>query len=161
MPSEAPQTVIDPPKIPDEKKATPETNGWVSRDAWLAQAGKFKEKEVPVEGLGKVLIVEISGAARAAIQSAQSTGLLSDVKRIDSVAYQRALLLSGVADPSSPEGARQPLFKAADMDRVMQIGGAKIALLVDEIEKLSGMGAEGESSAEGNSPATPSAAGTS
>jgi hypothetical protein len=155
-----------------ESTQTPETaavaakvdasvNGFLSRDAWLAQSGKFKEKEITVEGLGKVLLMEISGAARAAIQSQQSAGLLSDVKRIDAASYQRALLLAGVADPSSPEGARKPMFTAGDMDRVMGIGGSKIEVIVSELETLSGMGAGAVASAEGNSEGTPSGAGTS
>ncbi len=163
---------VEPPKAtplvpgvvtPEELVQAPEKpqNGFVTRDAWLAQAGKFKERTIHVDGLGEVLLMEISGAARAAIQSQQSAGLLSDVKRVDAAAYQRALILAGVADPASPEGARRPLFTAGDMDRVMGVGASKIEVIVTALEELSGLGAEAVKSAEGNSEKTPSDAGTS
>lgn len=138
----------------------PTENGFVSRESWLAQAGKLREAEHTVEGLGKLLLSELTGGARAAIQTNQSTGLLADLKRIDVSAYQRALLLQGVMDPSSPVGDRKPLFSAGDMDAVMKVGGAKIESVIDKLEELSGLG-KSQASAEGNSPATPSSAGTS
>lgn len=136
-------------------------NGFVTRDAWLAQAGKFREDTLTVDGLGKLLLVELSGVARASIQAQQSAGLLGDVKRVDVGAYQRAVLLAGVADPSSPAESRRPLFQQGDMDKVMQIGGGKIALVVEAIERLSGLDVGAVKSAEGNSDGTPSDAGTS
>jgi hypothetical protein len=159
--AESPQTKIQPePTItaPDPEHSD---NGFVTRDEWLAQAGKFSEKTITVAGLGKLLLVELSGLARAQIQAQQSAGLLADAKRVDVAAYQRAVLLGGVADPSSPEGARRPLFQAGDMDRVMGIGGGKLAEVVDEIEKLSGLDVGATKRAEENSDGTPSAAGTS
>lgn len=147
----------------NEPAAAPKAqdNGYVSRDGWLAQSGKFKEEEIEVDGLGKVLLMEISGTVRAQIQSQQSRGLLADARSVDAVSYQRALLLAGVADPKSPEDARTPLFQKGDMDRVMGIGGGKIQQIVDVLEKLSGLGAGAVASAEENSGPTPSAAGTS
>lgn len=154
---QSPRTVAGP-ATPAADEAS---NGFVSRADWLAQAGKLKELVYPAEGLGKLLLTEITGAARAAIQSQSATGLLADVKRLDVAAYQRALLLAGVVDPSSPEGARKPLFSAGDMDTVMAIGGGKIAAVIEEIEKLSALGPAATGSAEKNSEATPSAAGIS
>lgn len=150
-------------QAPAKAPVAPSENGFVTRDAWLAQAGKLREKTLDVPDFGKVLIVELNGVVRARIQAQQSTGLLSDQKRVDVPAYQRELLLNGVADPSSPEGARRPLFTAGDVDRVMQIGGGKIALIVGEIETLSGLdaGATNVERAEGEADGTPSDAGTS
>ncbi len=152
---------IDEPEIATAGKASKSTEKpFASRDDWLAAAGKLKEAELEVEGIGRLLLSEISGAARAAIVSAQSAGLLADAKRIDAVAYQRALLSAGVVDPSSPKEARTPLFGRGDIDRVMGIGGAKIAQIVDKIEELSALGGY-QGRAEENSTATPSDAGTS
>lgn len=176
MRTDSPQaqtTPVDKVVIPDENpesmkeqlitdiKTNMEEHGFLDRNAWLAQAGKLKEKELEVDGLGRVLLVEITGAARAAIQSQQSMGLIGDVKRIDVASYQRSLLLQGVADPTSPEGGRLPLFQAGDMDAVMKIGGGKIASVVEQIELLSGLGPAAVARAEENSNGSPSAAGTS
>lgn len=159
MPSTDTPTVK--PTNPDALEPAAADNGFVTRDQWLAQAGRFKEETITVEGLGKLLIVELSGLARAQIQSQQSVGILSDVKRVDAAAYQRAVILAGVADPASPAESRRPMFTAGDMDKVMSIGGGKIARIVEAIEKLSGLDAKAQETAEGNSGATPSAAGTS
>lgn len=165
--AESPQETLEPNTVggsgspPLKKKDEHTDNGFVSRDLWLAQSGKFAEKTITVDGLGKVLIVELSGAARASIQAQQSAGLLGDVKRVDVGAYQRAVLLAGVSDPTSPEDARRPMFQQGDMDRVMTIGGGKIAKVVEEIEKLSGLDVGAVQRAEGNSDETPSDAGTS
>ncbi len=159
--AESPQETLKPDPKPADK-AEHSDNGFVTRDAWLAQAGRFAEKTVDVDGLGKLLIMELSGAARAAIQTQQSRSLLLEQgKSMDKLAYDRAVLLAGVADPSSPEGARRPLFTAGDMDRVLQIGGGKIAKVVEEIERLSGLDVSAPARAEENSDGTPSAAGTS
>jgi hypothetical protein len=150
------QEVLDDRKVPSH-----DDNGFVSRDGWLAQAGRYAEKTITVDGLGKLLIVELSGTARAAIQAQQSKGLLADSKTIDVGAYQRAVLLAGVADPASPTEARLPMFKQGDMDAVMRIGGGKIAKVVEAIEVLSGLDAGAAKRAEENSVGTPSAGGTS
>ena len=133
---------------------------FASKDDWFNIAGKLREAELEVEGLGKVLLSEITGTARAQIMSTQSQGLLADAKKIDAVAYQRSLLLSGVVDPASPAGARVPLFSVGDIDRVMKIGGRTISKIVDKIEELSALGTY-QGSAEGNSSPTQNGAGTS
>jgi hypothetical protein len=133
---------------------------FASKDDWFNAAGKLKEATLEVEGIGLLLLSEISGTARAQIVSKQSAGLLADAKQIDALAYQKALLLAGVIDGSSPEGARVPLFSTADIDRVMTLGGQKIAKIVDKIEELSALGSH-QGRAEENSPATPSVSGIS
>lgn len=133
----------------------------VTRDLWLNASQKLAEEWITVEGLGKVLVSEITAKARADIMTIQSTGLLTEVgKSIDHLRHQKTLLLAGVLDPSSPEGARQPLFQAGDVDKVMEIGASKIAEVIDAIEKLSKLGRYA-ASAEGNSGPTSSDAGTS
>lgn len=133
---------------------------FLSRDDWLNQAGVLKEEELEVEGFGLLLLSEITGDARAEIVGHQSVGLLADQRKIDAKAYQRSLILAGVVDPSSPKGDRKPMFRPGDMDRVMKIGGGKIAEIVDAVEKLSALGAY-TGAAEGNSEATPNGASTS
>lgn len=133
---------------------------FASKDDWFNASGKLKEATLEVEGIGLLLLAEISGTTRAQIVSKQSAGLLADAKQIDAVAYQKALILAGVVDPSSPEGGRLPLFGRGDIDRVMEIGGQKIAKIVDKIEELSALG-NYQKRAEENSPATPSASGIS
>lgn len=133
---------------------------YISRDEWLNNAGVLKEEEKYVDGLGWLLLSEITGDARAEIVGVQSEGLLAEKRKIDAKAYQRALILAGVVDPSSPEGSRLPMFRPADMNRVMLIGGGKIAEIVDAIEKLSALG-QYTGEAEGNSEGTPNAGSTS
>jgi hypothetical protein len=133
---------------------------FLSREDWLNQAGVLREKEHYVEGLGLLLLSEITGDARADIVGRQSVGLLADNKKIDAKDYQRSLIQAGVVDPDSPKGDRKPMFRFGDMDRVMKIGGAKIAEIVDEIEKLSALG-NYQGAAEENSSSTPNGGGTS
>lgn len=134
---------------------------YASRDDWFAAAGRLREEEHHIEGLGLTLFSEIDGKARALIMSAQSKGLLDEHdKNIDHESYQKTLILSGVVDPSSPPGARRPLFREGDLDRIMQIGSSKIAEVVDHIERLSILG-KYAASAEGNSKPSPNGASTS
>lgn len=133
---------------------------FLSRDEWLNQAGVLKEEEKFVDGLGWLLLSEVTGDARADIVGRQSVGLLAENRRIDAKDYQRSLILAGVVDPNSQKGDRKPMFRPADMDRVMRVGGGKIAEVVDAIEALSALGAY-QGGAEGNSEATPNGAGTS
>lgn len=128
-------------------------NKFLSRDDWLNNAGVLKEEEKEIDGFGWLLLSEISGDARADIVGVQSEGLLAEKRKIDAKAYQRALILAGVVDPTSPAGDRKPMFRPSDMDRVMKIGGAKIADIVDAIEKLSALG-QYAGEAEGNSEST-------
>lgn len=129
-----------------------EANGtkFASRDDWLNLAGHLKEEELHVEGLGTLLLSEITGDVRADIVADQSVGLLADQKKIDAKKYQRTLLQHGVVDPGSPPGARTSLFRPGDIDRAMKLGGGKIAEIVDKIEQLSGLG-QYAGAAEGNS----------
>lgn len=133
---------------------------FLSREDWLNQAGVLKEEEVDVEGFGRLLLSEITGDARAEIVGHQSVGLLADQRKIDAKAYQRSLILAGVVDPTSPKGDRKPMFRPSDLDRVMKVGGGKIAEIVDAIEKLSALG-QYTGAAEGNSETTPNGASTS
>jgi hypothetical protein len=130
----------------------PAAAGFASRDDILGAAGRFAEAEFELEGVGKVLLSEISGQARAEILGQMATAIegnkLSDPTW--TAKYQKAMLRNGVVDPTSPAGDRKPFFREGDLDRLMKLGGAKIAALVDEIEKLSRMGSYQES-AEGNS----------
>ena len=135
----------------------PAAPGFASRTDILDAAGRFAEEEHDLEGVGKLLLSEISGATRAEILGQMATAIEGN-KLTDpawTTKYQKTLLRAGVVDPASPVGARTPMFREGDLDRLMQIGGAKLSGVVDAIEKLSRMGRYQES-AEGNSEATPS-----
>ncbi len=126
---------------------------FASRDDWLAAVGKLREEEHEVEGLGLLLLSEVTGEVRAEIMSDQSAVLLlpeGQTRKLDQRGYQKKLILAGVVDPESPAGDRNPLFKAGDLDRVMKIGGGKVAEVVDRIERLSGLG-QYQAAAEKNS----------
>ena len=158
-------TVEAPPVAPDETTATVVETKFASRDDFLNAAGRFDEEELTIDGIGTLLLSEISGHARAEILGTMAMGLQADPEsgekgKLDTAGYQRALLLNGVVDPSSPPGARKPLFREADMDRVMKVGGAKIQAAAEAIERLSKMG-RWSVSAEGNSGRTPNAVSTS
>lgn len=137
-----------------------ETKQFMNRESILSMSGLLKEEDFYVEGVGWMLLREISGEARAEIVAVQSVGLLADQRKIDRRAYERALILNGVVDPESPKGDRKPMFRMGDMDAVMRLGGSKIAQIVEEIEKLSGLG-EFSGAVEGNSASTRSGGGTS
>lgn len=141
-------------------KAVKEAHKFISRDDLLNIAGVLKEEEHHVEGLGLLLLSEVTGEVRAEIVAAQSIGLLADQKKIDAKSYQRTLIQNGVVDPASPKGNRQPMFRSGDMDRVMKLGGSKIAEIVDVIERLSSLGPY-QGAAEGNSEKAPNEDGTS
>jgi len=150
----------NPPKPP-----VAASKAFADKGAWLAAAGRFKEEEHEVEGIGVVLFSEISAAARAEILGQMASAMQPDPEtkekgKLDTVAYQKALLLAGVVDPNSPAGSRNPLFKAGDMDAVMRIGGAAVTEAVAVVERLSKMG-RWQVEAEGNSEPTPSGASTS
>lgn len=141
----------------------PEQNGdkkFVSRDEWLNQAGVLREEEHHIEGLGWLILSEITGDARAEIVGHQSVGLLAEHKKIDAKAYQRSLIMAGTVDPASPPGNRNPMFRPGDMERVMKLGGGKVADIIDVIERLSALG-NYAAAAEGNSDSTQNGASTS
>lgn len=126
---------------------------YLSREDWIGNAGKFNEEEKEVPGLGLMILSEIGADVRADILTEQqSVALFAEgaAKKLNRRSYEKTLLQAGVRDPLSPPGARLPLFKAGDMDTVMQIGGSKIGEVVDTIERLSLMGRH-TVSAEGNS----------
>ncbi len=146
-----------PPVVPVEEDATTPAapNGFASRAQILDAAGNFTEEEHDLEGVGKLLLSELSGAARAGILGELGIAI-QDNRLTDPLwteRYQKTLLGHGVIDPSSPPGDRKPLFKQGDLDRLMQLGGAKITGVVDAIERLSRMGRYQES-AEKNSAGT-------
>ena len=147
-----------------EEKAAPHaasddpTQGLLTRDGLLSKAGDLNEEILELPRLGKLLVLELTGADRALILQAQAEAYQD--KKVDVIGYQRRILLAGIVDPLSPKGNRQPLLRPDDADRVMQIGGGSIALIVKAVERLSGIGQEAETSAEGNLPATPSSSST-
>lgn len=144
-----------------EQDAKPE-NGFASRAQILDAAGVFAEEEHDLEGVGKLLLSEISGAARAKILGQMATAIEGN-KLADpswTTKYQKTLLQAGIVDPESPAGNRNPMFREGDLDRLMQLGGAKIQDVVDAIERLSRMGRYQES-AEGNFVTTQNGASTS
>lgn len=132
----------------------------LSREDMLAAANRLREETVEIDGLGTLLLSEITGEVRANLIGQQATGMMADTKKFDRNGYERTLIQAGVMDPSSPPNGRSTMFRMGDMDRVMRIGGSKIAEIVDGIEKLSSLG-EYAGSAEGNSGSTPKGAGTS
>ena len=135
---------------------------YASRDDILDAAGKVAEEEHEIEGIGWLLLSELSGEARAKVLGKMGMAI-EDGKLVDPAwtsAYQRLVLLHGVVDPSSAAGARLPLFREGDMDRLMRLGGSKITEAVAVVERLSKMGRFQES-AEGNSAAPPSGDSTS
>lgn len=163
---DAPTLIEDAPPAPPPVAPKPDASvKFASRDDWIGAAGKFAEEEYTIDGIGLVLLSEISGAARADILGTMATALQPDPEtkekgRLDTTAYQRALLLAGVVDPVSPAGDRRPLFRAGDMELVMRVGGAKVQTACEVIERLSKMG-RWQTDAEGNSEATRNGASTS
>lgn len=168
-----PETAVKPPASILEVDPLTEIpakveSRFASRDDFLAAAGRLSEEEVDVPGLGLLLLGEIGADVRADITTDQSAVLLTpekdekgnvNVRKLDRRSYERRLLLHGVLDPGSPEGNRLALLQPGDIDRVFKIGGAKIGVVIDTIERLSMLGRYA-ASAEGNSNGTPSSAGT-
>ncbi len=134
---------------------------FASREDWFGAAGKLAEEFVHVEGIGKLLLSEVTGEVRADIMSDQSAVLLTEGpnKKLDQKSYHKKLLLAGVVEPSSPPESRLPFFRPGDVDRAMKVGGAKIAKVIDVIERLSGLG-QYAGLAEKNSEPSPNGAGT-
>lgn len=132
---------------------------FASRQDFLDAAGKLAEEEKHIESIGWLILREITGEDRAK-QIGASVKAMNDDGNVDIKGYQQALLLAGVVDPTSPPGARRPLFAEGDLDRVMKVGAGKLAEVIDVIERLSRLG-KYLPGAEGNSGPTPSAAGTS
>jgi hypothetical protein len=167
MPDETPvsstkkSTSVDAEPKLEEVSAS---NGFADRSAFLALVGKLKEGTVVLEDDEEgtkinVLVRELTGGERAELITLQAEAYQQGSLKIK--AYEQKLLLAGIADPSSPKGARQPLLKKGDDDQIMKLGSSKVAQLVTEIESLSGLGAGALTRAEGNSETTPSDGSTS
>jgi hypothetical protein len=132
----------------------------LTREAFLAHAGKLVEELVEVPEMGAVLCRELTGAQRAKVlevlaPAAQEGG------RADFGRYQQMLLQLGLVDPDSPADARQPLLDMAGAAKAMELGAGKVERLCSAIERLSGLDKRAAERAEGNSVATPSASATS
>jgi len=125
---------------------------FLSRGAFLENAGKLAEKEIDVPGLGWVIASELTADERAEVIGKQATALNSR-NELDVKSYQRSMLLYGLVDPESPPGNRRKMLRSADVDQMMRIGGGKLQVILDAIERLSAMGRHSEL-AEGNSEPT-------
>jgi len=147
------------PTAPPKEKTEAAAPGLTREQLLEAALTAREEKLVRVPGLGPVLVGEISGDERATIVEAQIDAIQNE--RANVRGYQKKILAYGILDPVSPEGARVPLFREADVDALMKLGAAKIRLLVEEIERLSGMGPAALASAEGNSDGTRNGSSTS
>ncbi len=140
-----------------------ESNGYADRNAFLSLVGDLAEEDITFQTLKgkevKLLIREITGKERADLITLQAAAYQKG--ELDMVNYEKKMLLAGIIDPESPEGARQPLLRSADADSLMGIGASKVQKLVSKIELLSGMGVEAQTRVEGNSATTPSDGSTS
>lgn len=144
----------------EPEKALPAPPVFLTRDQLVGDTkGWLEEAVVEVEGVGKVLVGELTGMDRAQIVSLQAQNLRRD--KVDLASYQKQVLAKGILDPSSPPGARTPLLRGSDMDALMKKGGRKIGIIVDKIEELSGLKADAVSRAEGDSEETLSSDGSS
>ncbi len=141
----------------------PSLNGFADRAALLALGGELEEDTVVIERKGKpsisLLIRELTGDERADLITKQADAYQNG--KVEIKAYQQDLMVAGIADPSSPEGARLPLLKAGDAAAIMKLGGSKVKVICDAIQNLSGMSPEAQTDAEGNSASTPSGDSTS
>lgn len=126
----------------------------LSADEFLAHAGELGEETVTVPGVGPVLCRELDGVKRALVLSVLAPAASGGT--IDFARYQELLLQHGLADPSSPAAARQPLLDMAGAKKAMQLGGSKVELLCKTVERLSGLDAGAQARAEGNSADSPS-----
>ena len=133
----------------------------LSRDAFLSHVGKLAEEAVDVEGMGKVLCRELTGAQRAKVLEALAPAV-QEGGRADLARYQEMLLENGLIDPSSPADARTPLLDYADVTAAMKgMGASKIEQLCGAIERLSGLDAGARQRAEKNSAKTASSSSSS
>src|SRR3990167_6296144 len=81
------------------------TEGLLTRDGLLQKAGDLAEEVLELPRLGKLLLLELTGADRALILQSQAEAYQD--KRVDVIGYQRKILLAGIVDPLSPKGNRQ------------------------------------------------------
>lgn len=129
---------------------------FLTRDELLSPPA-LDEKVVSLDGFGDVLCGELTGDARAEITERLAKS--SQDGEVDLRGYQRKLLALGILDPGSPEGARVPLLRDADVSVLMaKLGGGKVRDLVETVEGLSGMGAKA-ADVKGNSGTTTTSGG--
>lgn len=129
----------------------------LSRDSFIAQLGQSKlaEELVDLDGIGKVLCRELTGATRAkllGVLAPAASGAQADFER-----YQELLLQHGLVDPADG----QPLLDVATVKDVMKLGASKVELLCSTIERLSGLDKQAAKRAEGNSEPTVASSGSS
>lgn len=137
----------------------PEPRPPLNREQFLARSGKLKEDRVPLRDGGAMLVRELTGGERDLIISTQAEA--AQTGRPDIQAYHRSLLLCGLVDPDSPEGARRPLLEAADIEQAMANPALDVDAICTRIEELSGLTVDAEELAKADFPATPSGASTS
>lgn len=128
----------------------------VTREDLLARSGKLKEDFADAPELGSVLCRELTGKARAELIEKQAAG-----EGLNLVLYQKSLLLAGLIDSNSPEGARTPLLEEGDADAVMELGAGTLDPILEKIEALSGLGVKGREAAEKSLGEAPSESSTS
>lgn len=122
----------------------------LSRDAFLSFAGKLAEELVDVEGMGKVLVRELTGAQRALVLGVLAPAVQEGGKA-DLGLYQEMLLRLGLIDPADG----QPLLDIATAKKAMELGASKVEVLCKTIERLSGLDGKAAERAEGNSDVPP------
>ena len=130
----------------------------LSRDAFLAYAGKLAEELVELPGMGAVLCRELTGANRAKVLQVLAPAV-QEGGQADLGRYQQMLLQLGLVDPDSPEEDRKPLLDFGQSVKAMELGASKVEALCSTIERLSGLDKRPEkavASAEGNSEPTAS-----
>lgn len=121
------------------------TKKYGGRNEILARAGKLNEAEVEIDGV-TYIVRELDGLERAHLIGIQATARIGN--KVDLEAWQRQIMLYGVVDPASPQGAREPAFTDADMATVMTAGAGFLEPLVEKIEELSGLGQKAKEQAE-------------
>lgn len=115
---------------------TPTPKKYGGRAELLSTSGKRTESEVTVNDV-TYIVRELTGAERARVLGEMAKARLD--KNVNLERYQRMLLLYGVVDPESPEGARTPAFTDSDMAAVMENGAGLLDPLLEKIEELSGL----------------------
>jgi hypothetical protein len=129
------------------------------RNELLSRSGKLKEDDVVVDGVTYV-VRELNGLERAHLISLQAEARINGGK-VDLGQYQKQLLLRGLMDPESPEGAREPALVEADLDTVMRNGAGFLDKILDKIEELSGLNVDAQKAAKDFLGDTPSGSSTS
>lgn len=128
------------------------------RNELLGRSGKLKEDQVVVDGV-TYIVRELNGLERAHLIGLQAEARINS--KVDLAGYQKQLLLRGLMDPESPEGAREPALTEADLDTVMRNGAGFLDPILEAIEELSGLGVEAQKAAKDFLGGTPSGSSTS